>query len=154
MNNCTAHRGPEIDEVCAAHGVVTCPLPSHSSNQIPPLDVLIFGITKRRIVHVNPMEKMNVQSEYIAQVVSSFMSAASPANVVGTFLSAEITLFLGTDGRLYCHVCPDRARCPIVRTDPSQEPEPTDENVDKLEKELYLEHYVDKAGEGIPSESE
>jgi hypothetical protein len=33
LDNCTAHTGSEIDEVCAAHGLAKCPLPPHSSNQ-------------------------------------------------------------------------------------------------------------------------
>jgi hypothetical protein len=53
------------------------------------------------------MKKVNVQSVHIAQVVSSFMFAASPVTEVGAFLSAGITLFLGTDVRLYCHLYPD-----------------------------------------------
>jgi hypothetical protein len=82
------------------------------------------------------------------------MSASSPVNVVGRFLSAGITLFLGTDGRLYCRVCPDRVTYLILRTDPSQEPEPTGDQMDGLERELYLEHCVDSVGKGIPSDSE
>jgi hypothetical protein len=82
------------------------------------------------------------------------MSTASPVNVVGTLLSAGITLFLGINGRLYRRFCPDRARCLIVRIDPSQEPETTDDEVGELERKLYLEPCVDGVGEGIASESE
>jgi hypothetical protein len=82
------------------------------------------------------------------------MSAASPVNVIGTFLSAGITLFLGIDGRLSSRVCPDQARYLIVRIDPSQEPELTDDQVDGLERELYLVTCVDGVWEGILSESE
>jgi hypothetical protein len=99
------------------------------------------------------MENVNVQSGHIAQVVSFLMSVMSSINVIETFLSPGIILFLGTDRRLYCRVCPDRARYLIVRVDPSQEPEPTDDEVDELERELYLGHNVDGVGEGIPSES-
>jgi hypothetical protein len=71
------------------------------------------------------------------------MSAASSVNVVRTFLSAGITFFLDTDGRLYCRNLTDRARCLIVWIDPSRELEPPDGEVDELERELYLEHCVD-----------
>jgi hypothetical protein len=56
MDNCTAHTEPEIGEVCAAHGVIICPLPPHSSNQIQPLEMWTFDITKRRIACVHRME--------------------------------------------------------------------------------------------------
>jgi hypothetical protein len=57
-------------------------------------------------------------------------------------------------GMLYCRVCPDRVKCLLVRIEPSQEPEPTDDEADELEREFNLEHCVDGVGEGIPSESE
>jgi hypothetical protein len=82
------------------------------------------------------------------------MYAASTVNVAVTFLSAGITLLFGTDGMLYCRICPDRVRCLIVRIDHSQESEPLDQEVDALERELYLEYWLDGVGEGIPSESE
>jgi hypothetical protein len=75
MDHCTPPTGPEIDEACAAHEVVICALPPHSSNQIQRLDVATFGISKRRISHVSRMEKVIVQSGHIAYVVNSFMSA-------------------------------------------------------------------------------
>jgi hypothetical protein len=94
IDNCTAHTGAEIDELCGEYGIRVCPLPPHSSNQMQPLDLSTFGVTKRLIARVNRMETVNVQSSHIAQVVSAFMSASSPLNVVGTFLSAGIALSL------------------------------------------------------------
>jgi hypothetical protein len=93
-----------------------CPLPPHSSNQLQPLGVSTFGTTKRHLAKVNRMDSVNVQSQHIAQVVSSFMSAASPVNIVGTFRSAGIALILASDGSLRCQVCPERARCLLSRT--------------------------------------
>jgi hypothetical protein len=85
INNYTSHTGFHIDAARAAQGIVLCPLPLHSSNQVQLLDVSPFGFTKWHIAVVNRTGLVNVQSTYIAQVIRSFMSAASPLNVVGTF---------------------------------------------------------------------
>lgn len=144
MDNCTAHTGPEIHEACAAQGVVVCWLPPHSSNQIQPLDLSTFGITKRHIARVNRMETVNVQSRHIAEVVSSFMSAASPMNVVGTFASAGITLTLSPEGRPLCRVCPERARCLLFPIERMEVEIPTDAEVEEIERDLYVERCAEE----------
>jgi hypothetical protein len=154
MDNCSAHTGLDVEEVCEAHGVIICPLPPHSSNQIQPLDLSTFGITKRLIARINRMETVNIQSSHIGQVVSAFMSASSPSNVVGTFRSAGIVLFLGLDLKLYCHVSPEQARCLIMRFIPSEETAPTEDEVEEAEENLYLEHCAETKAEEIQSEEE
>jgi hypothetical protein len=94
MDNCTAHTGPEVDGAWTSHGVVVCLLPRHSSNQLQPLDPSTFGIFNRHIARINQLETVNVQSGHTAHVASSFMSAASSLNVVGTLLNAGIALTL------------------------------------------------------------
>jgi hypothetical protein len=118
MDNCTAHTGDEIDELCELHGITVCPLPPHSSNQVQPLDLSTFGITKRLIAKVNRMETVNIQTSHIARVVSNFMSAASHLNNVGTFRSAGIARILGPNDILFCAVCPEHARCLFIPLDP------------------------------------
>jgi hypothetical protein len=86
--------GDAIDASRATHGIKICPLRPHSSNLVPPLDMSTFGITQRLICRVNKMERLNLQSARIAKVVGSFMSAASPPNVVVTFRMAGIALTL------------------------------------------------------------
>jgi hypothetical protein len=102
MDNCTAHTGPEVNEACTETGVLVCPSPPHSSDQIQPLDLPTFGVTKRAIARVGRMETVDVQSDHIAQVVGGFMSAASPSNVLGTFTRAGLVLTLDSDGRIFC----------------------------------------------------
>jgi hypothetical protein len=46
MDNCTAHTGSEVEEAYAVSGVVAVPLPPHGLNQIQPLDLSTFRITK------------------------------------------------------------------------------------------------------------
>jgi hypothetical protein len=43
------------------------------------------------------METVNIESLHIAQVVSTFMSAASPLNVIVTFRNAGINLAIADE---------------------------------------------------------
>jgi hypothetical protein len=56
------------------------------------------------------LDSVNIQSRHIAQVVSSFMSAASPLNIVKTFGMSGIGLIVDDEGILRCLVQPDKAR--------------------------------------------
>lgn len=151
LDNCTAHTGPEIAEACASQGIIMCPLPPHSSNQIQPLDLSTFGVTKRHIARANRMEAVNLQSRHIAEVVSSFMAAAAPMNVVATFASAGITLFLSPDGKVLCRVCPERARCLICPIEATEEPMPTEDEVAEIERDIYVEHCAEHVTTDVPS---
>jgi hypothetical protein len=56
------------------------------------------------------MDKLNIQTRHVAQVVCAFMSAATPLNVIKSFRSAGADVFLDDD-RLSCRVHPGLARC-------------------------------------------
>jgi hypothetical protein len=100
------------------------------------------------------METVNVQSSHIAQVVSAFMSASSPLNVVGTFLSAGIALSLDAGGRLFCRVAREHARCLFAPFDPVAEPGPTEAEAEANETELYIEQCIDLVSGGVPNPAE
>jgi hypothetical protein len=68
MGNWNAHTGPEIDEACTAHAVVVCSLPPHSSDQLQPLDLSTFEISKRHIAPIDRMATVNLHSSGAAQV--------------------------------------------------------------------------------------
>jgi hypothetical protein len=138
LDGCTAHSSPKISALCDENHVIPLAFPPHSSNQVQPLDLSIFGITKRLVARVNRMESMNVQTDHIAKVVCSFMAAATPVNIVKTFCRAGICLVLD-DGIVRCRVCPDHARCLLVPITTNL-PSIPDEDEDDMEAELYLEH--------------
>jgi hypothetical protein len=110
-DSCTLHIGPEVNKIWEAHGIVMCPLPPHSLNQVQPLDLSTFRIAKRWIIRINRIETVNIQSSHMAEVVSAFMPASSPLNAVGTFRSIGIMLWLAPDNRLCCGGSAERARC-------------------------------------------
>jgi hypothetical protein len=83
------------------------PLPPHSSHLFQALDLSLFGITKRLLARLNKMEGLNVQSDQIGGMVCSFMSAATSANIVKTFLRAGISLVVD-DNDLLCRIDPEK----------------------------------------------
>jgi uncharacterized membrane protein (DUF4010 family) len=100
------------------------------------------------------METNNVQSSHFTQVVSAFMSASSPVNVVATFRNAGIVLFLGPQHMLYYRVSPAQARCLIIGFIPIEETATTDAEVEEEETKIYLEHYTEVVAEETTEEEE
>jgi hypothetical protein len=120
LDNCSAHSGSEFLEICAEHNLIPIFIPPHSSHQVQPLDLCIFGVTKKLIGRLNRLEKMNVQTAHVAQIVNSFLAAATPSNIVETFRGAGISLVVDLiddpkDGQRkpypVCAVTPETCRC-------------------------------------------
>jgi hypothetical protein len=137
VDDCTANTGPEVAEACTAPGGMVCPLPLHSSNQPQQLDLSTFGIAKRQITRINRMETMDVQYSRTAPVVSSFISVASPLDVVGAFLSVGIALTLVEDRKLCCCICQERARCVMIPIVAAAEQARTEDEAETLERALF-----------------
>jgi hypothetical protein len=110
LDNCSPHTNDDFNTLCSEFGVIPVFLPPHSSNQTQVLDLSIFGLTKRLIAHINRVEDTNIQSDHIAKVVCSFMSAASPMNIIKSFRNAGISLAV-EHGTLLCKITPETARC-------------------------------------------
>jgi hypothetical protein len=55
-------------------------IPPHSSNQIQPLDLCVFGVIKRLITRLNKMDQRNIQSVHVGKLVPAFHSSCNPVN--------------------------------------------------------------------------
>jgi hypothetical protein len=88
------------------------------------------------------MKTVNIQSLHIAQVVSTFMSAASPLNVMAMLRNARINPAIA-DETLICGITARTARCLMASMD--FECNPSDEaasDVEVTETQLYLQRIV------------
>jgi hypothetical protein len=99
LDGYSAHDGDFFLDLCMEHNLVPCPIPPHSSNQVQPLDLCVFGVTKRLMTRLNRMNEANVHSVHGARLFSAFHSACSPVDVIASFRSAGIALHLD-DGML------------------------------------------------------
>jgi hypothetical protein len=97
LDNCTAHATERFHALCDEHNVLPLFLPPHSSNQLHPLDGAMFGITKRMLVRANRMNRLNIQTQYVAQVVCVFLSTATPTNITKNFRNSGINLLIDED---------------------------------------------------------
>jgi hypothetical protein len=157
LDNCSAHNGARFHEICAANRVIPCYLPPHSSNQLQPLDLSIFGITKRYLARVNKLNAVNIQTKHIATVVCSFLAAAVPLNIVKTFENSGISLVADRDV-IFCTIRPERAKrllVPLASTMPEISIGGSDES-DTEELNLFVEECAELLynlnGDEIPSE--
>jgi hypothetical protein len=117
LDNCTSHRGPLFQRLCIENGVQPIFLP-HSSNQLQPLDLCVFGVTKRRIQRANDIEFVNLQSKHIVDIVNAFQEAATSWKIIQSFRNGGIIVVDDPiDEDLYCVVEPGEARCIFHDTD-------------------------------------
>jgi hypothetical protein len=55
LNGCSAHDGDFFLDLCMEHNVVRFPIPPEPSNQVQPLDLYVFEVTKRLMTRLNRM---------------------------------------------------------------------------------------------------
>jgi hypothetical protein len=142
LDNFTAHRGVDVDELYLVNDVVPIFLPLHSSNQLQPLGLCVFGLTKLGMAKINKAAG-NVQTIHIAKVIDAFHSAANAGNIMSAFRNAGISLTPVTvtgplDGlqKPYpvCVVTPETYRCMVGNDDDEDyipEPESNEEKSDE-----------------------
>jgi hypothetical protein len=109
LDNCTAHFGPCITDLCDRNRLQLLYIPPHSSHFLQCLDVSVFGLTKKAISDLNRTEDANPQTKHIVKMVNGFLSAATPTNVVMSFRNSGISLArTGLDIR--CKTTPNTVR--------------------------------------------
>jgi hypothetical protein len=94
LDGCSADDGDFFIDLCMEHSVVPFPIPLHSFNQVQPLDLSVFGVTKRLMTRLNRMDEANVQPVQIAQLFTAFHSACNPVDVIASFRNAGIAVHL------------------------------------------------------------
>jgi hypothetical protein len=70
------------------------------------------------------------------------MSAATPNNIVKSFLNAGISLVYDNESKIYCRVSPECARYLLESLHIPESPETVEEE-DDIEENDYVEQYQD-----------
>jgi hypothetical protein len=94
MDGCSCHDGDIFLDLAMEENIIPLYIPPHSSNQLQPCDLCLFGLTKRQIIRINKLPEGNAQSLHIAKVICGYLIAATPINVVQSFRNAGISLRL------------------------------------------------------------
>jgi hypothetical protein len=107
--------------------------PPYSSNQLQPLDLSLFGITKRLLRRLNRLDFLNIQTKHIARIV--------PVNIVRIFAMSGIYPVKVGD-QILCTVRPGQAKRLLILLPPCF-PEiggrDDGEDSDAEEQQAYLE---------------
>jgi hypothetical protein len=109
LDNCSSHKGDNVNELCESCNLNLLWLPPHSSHFLQCLDVSLFGITKNNIRAINKTENVFVQTNHIVQIFNGFLSAAIPKNIIKSFQNSGISL--KREGlATFCTVTPETVR--------------------------------------------
>jgi hypothetical protein len=114
--------------ICEQNRIVPVFLPLHTSNQLQPLDLCIFGVTQKAI-RLHQVEDWKIQAQYICLILEEFVQAATPMNIVSAFRNAGIDRVLekmaGPVGELIwealCRVSPETCRCLLTNAFDTEE---------------------------------
>jgi hypothetical protein len=140
LDNCLSHGTEGFHALCSENNVVLLFLPPHTWNQLQPLDLSLFDLTKRLLIHLNRMGSLNIQAQHAAQVVCAFLSAAVPLNVIKSFRKPGIDVFID-ENCLCCRVFHGLARSILnpVSLRPVPIPEETEDEAAETDMKLALE---------------
>jgi hypothetical protein len=110
LDGCTCHNSDWfLDEALAMH-VDLHFLPPHSSDRTQPLDLGLFGLTKRSLTKVRPDPEKSMQSNQLIRMLCAWFSAATPKNIIGSFTRPGIVPWWDAETNLLmAQVIPERA---------------------------------------------
>jgi DNA replicative helicase MCM subunit Mcm2 (Cdc46/Mcm family) len=74
-------------------------------------DLCIFGNTKKFIRRANKLEKVNLQTSHIVNIIERFMAAAIPRNITAVFRNGGVTFIMDVDRTVLCNINPETTRC-------------------------------------------
>lgn len=103
MDGCSCHIDAELDKIFDRHGVTVVFLPAHSSDQLQPLDVGIFGNQKANQSRIHVRDTMSQQTQQVIRALSAFQAVAHPYAVTSAFRKAGLSTFW-RDGRVFVDV--------------------------------------------------
>ena len=109
MDGFSCHQSDRFLELCEPENIVCRLIPPHTSDQLQPLDLGIFGIQKRWQTNITVESSLNCQTKQIIKICDSYRMATTHKNVVAAFKRAglvtrldETTLTLMMDVNRSC----------------------------------------------------
>ena len=88
------HQGQEFVSLCEEENIICLMFPPHTSDQLQPCDLGIFGNQKKLQSRISVDTSLNRQTKQVIRIIDSFRCATTPKNVVGAFRKSGIVTFL------------------------------------------------------------
>jgi hypothetical protein len=111
LDNCTAHDSDYCYDIALDENISLEFIPPHSSNQLQPCDLCLFGVTKRLIHKINNLASANPQSIHIARVLAGYQAACTLLNVRASFQNAGLEYFINPQDSVAVRITPESLRC-------------------------------------------
>jgi hypothetical protein len=98
FDGCGTPNGDFFFDVCMEYNIMPFPVPPHSSNQVEPLDLCVFSISKGSVTSFTELEERSFQSVHIVRFVSAIHSACNRMSVIDPVRNVGIALGLEQAG--------------------------------------------------------
>ena len=100
LDGCSSHTSDSFHDQCFEQGIIPLFIPPHSSDQIQPLDLGIFGIQKTGMGRVHPPQWLSTQSQQLYKILGSWFASATPPNIISAFNQMGIHVEWNSDSEI------------------------------------------------------
>lgn len=92
LDGCSCHGTTEFVDILEEKNIFLRFIPSHSSDQIQPLDLGIFANLKGRMSNIYLDSDLSIQTREVIRIFDSFVMASLPRCIIGAFRRSGIVL--------------------------------------------------------------
>ena len=90
------HQTDEFLELASEANIICKFIPPHTSDQLQPLDLGVFGNQKRWQGNITVEADLNRQTKQVIKIYDSYRMATTPKNVIGAFRKAGLVVWFDT----------------------------------------------------------
>jgi len=90
MDNCRAHITENLNQICSQNNILILTFPPHTSHLLQPLDLVIFGLFKRKKVSLSWYSQFPEIVQRIAEISNRIRSVSTPENIRSSFRRSGI----------------------------------------------------------------
>ena len=83
-------------ELASEANIICKFIPPHTSDQLQPLDLGVFGNQKRWQGNITVEADLNRQTKQVIKIYDSYRMATTPKNVIGAFRKAGLVVWFDT----------------------------------------------------------
>ena len=96
MDGFGCHQTDEFLELALEANIICKFIPPHTSDQLQPLDLGVFGNQKRWQGNITVEADLNRQTKQVIKIYDSYRMATTPKNVIGAFRKAGLVVWFDT----------------------------------------------------------
>lgn len=99
------HHSAAFEAMCQEANIILMFYPPHTSDQLQPCDLGLFGNQKRWQANISVDKTLNIQTRQVIRILDALRMAATPKNIVGAFRkSGIVNTYDASSGRLVARV--------------------------------------------------